>query len=471
MFTTLIKQTEFSNPEINEIYSQIQAEPFRGDVTFESSLRALLYKRLSENDRVTLGRRKLSEVSAGVMDSIIQNIEIGEIAILDCGYNTTLYEVSISLLNERYTQFKPVNKISAFYSKSFKVSCFINEERHSVVLVVERIDISIWHYLQCSIVAFLPWFFQPDDDKKGVTEDELSLILSLRLKTSTKYLEYINKIAMDSDILKDVYVKRVKNLLSGFEHEILSSNKDKLLKEITYNNDEILRYNKTIADVISTNNQLNEQLLGIKMKLNSHEESEIMEYFLHNENLFLENAADSAIRFIVDGYCEYFDEDMAVSIIDNSTADIYYTADRFGVSIADTRLLLESIFVKQKIHLKFCAAYFLDIRGGVAGIQDCAFPSRYNKCMPNPHIDDYGCLGQYNMVINECLAANDYIGAIAQCVASCKSLNFGDVAVMGKFGEKLFADKCQCLELPDGEMVSALEAIEFLHKLEEDNNE
>ena len=50
--------------------------------------------------------------------------------------------------------------------------------------------------------------------------------------------------------------------------------------------------------------------------------------------------------------------------------------------------------------------------------------------IPNPHIDRYSCLGNYERTMNERLMENDAIGAIEQCISSCKSLNFSDSTVM-----------------------------------------
>ena len=68
-----------------------------------------------------------------------------------------------------------------------------------------------------------------------------------------------------------------------------------------------------------------------------------------------------------------------------------------------------------------------------------------------------------------------YIGAVSQCVASCKSLNFGDSVVMGEFMESLYGTRTslnnKCIELPNGSTVTPKEAIAWLKKQEEESDE
>ena len=64
---------------------------------------------------------------------------------------------------------------------------------------------------------------------------------------------------------------------------------------------------------------------------------------------------------------------------------------------------------------------------------------------------------------------NDYIGAIEQCSASCKSLNFNDSPVMQEFMRRMYGISdyqdninTRCIELPDGTVVTPVDAINWL---------
>ena len=89
----------------------------------------------------------------------------------------------------------------------------------------------------------------------------------------------------------------------------------------------------------------------------------------------------------------------------------------------------------------------------------------------SPHIQNHACMGGYVETINILLADRNYIGAIEQCVASCKSLNFTDTTVMGEFMKTMWQSPIKCVELPDGRVVSAAEAIKWLDQQEGANGQ
>ena len=61
------------------------------------------------------------------------------------------------------------------------------------------------------------------------------------------------------------------------------------------------------------------------------------------------------------------------------------------------------------------------------------------------------------------LRKRNYIAAVEQCVASCKSLNWGDSTVMESFMNS-FWDGTKCIELPDGSVVNAEQAVRWLEE-------
>ena len=83
--------------------------------------------------------------------------------------------------------------------------------------------------------------------------------------------------------------------------------------------------------------------------------------------------------------------------------------------------------------------------------------------LPNPHIAAYDCLGDYRRRILECLSSGNTLAAFEYCVASSKSLNWGDGTVMERFFRWLCDDyeSIRCFELPDGTCVTISEAIKW----------
>ena len=131
--------------------------------------------------------------------------------------------------------------------------------------------------------------------------------------------------------------------------------------------------------------------------------------------------------------------------------------------------LMWAIFVDQILKMKFCAAYEFQLDGCVTAHRGYRFGESCEDYMPNPHIYYHSCMGDYDSKVNTMLARNDYVSAIEQCVASAKSLNFGDHTVMCKFMEVITGARelnNKCIELPDGRVVNPKEAIKWLEEQE-----
>ena len=323
------------------------------------------------------------------------------------------------------------------------------------------------------IVAFLPWYF---DAQKGISEEEMELIQSLKeKKSSERYLNALNKIAEQYDF-RSIKIKR---MLDGFETRFERRECDRLTADIESKDRQIRQYNDAIADLLQTKNNLNIKLMGLQAKIASGSgESEVMDFFLRSRNLDVSSVSNTALYFVIKDYLEFFDEDMAENVINNKSSVVYhpnYHNPSGRIPFEDMKLLMTAIFIDQTLRIKVCAAYKLVLGEKVVGMESYDFGYGYEEYMPNPHIQLHGCLGGYRPKINEFIVRSDYIGAVSQCVASCKSLNFGDPTVMAEFMEGLYGERTslnnKCIELPNGSTVTPKEAIVWLKKQEEESDE
>ena len=129
-----------------------------------------------------------------------------------------------------------------------------------------------------------------------------------------------------------------------------------------------------------------------------------------------------------------------------------------------------AIFIDQVLKLRFCCAYTIRLGERVTGMRGYDYNESCDTYIPNPHIDRYSCLGNYERTMNERLMENDAIGAIEQCISSCKSLNFSDSTVMEVFMDRMCGrdgyKHNKCIELPDGSVVDMNGAIEWMKEQE-----
>lgn len=487
MFRDAILNTPFTTPQANEYFTNIYGDAFNNDVSFISSLRALVAPRLPKDDHIRVRFNTtaheasiLSKYPERVVFNTITNADsmsCGDISVCSLRASKTDNDAIMDALENKFTStfsgWSRINRITVHYRKQFKVLCFVHPQDKKVVLVVDMLDLKKLHFLEVSIIGFLPWYFDPEE---GITALEMEFVKSHGLRTSNEYMRLLGELVKPYDFRTSA----IKQMLSGFETRFEQQECERVKNDIqdmiAYIND----YNRQIGEYLSRKNDLEIRLMGLEAKIASgSEESEIMEYFLCNRNLELESVEGTKMTFVVKSYLEYFNEDMAQNAIDNPNSYLYKPNGRGCNNIIDSedmKKLLTEIFINQTMKIRVCAAYEFSPRGQVNARGHYGYSSIFNDYMPNPHIDGWSCLGTYSRPINELLSQHNYIGAIEQCAASCRSLNFGDSTVMATFMKRFYGlegdyFKRKFIELPNGEYATPKEAVAWLKEQEEKANE
>lgn len=486
MFKSVITSTPLVSDAANSFFQHITGDSYNRDTTFVSTLRALVAPRMTNGEKLNLiftsSSYTVREVSNNSTDRVINaicsnspalnreaQIQIHNFSSSTQEDNIACMELMKSSFEQKYDGWHRLAKVTDFFRKTFYVLCFINPDLKSVYIFADGLNMQRMHYLQCSIFAFLPWYFDP---AKGVSELEMELINSLREKKSDKYEECIAKIASQYDFR----TQKIRNLLAGFETRFERVECERIRNEIMSLINQIEDYNNAIGGYLRQKADKEIRLLGLETKIQQgeSEDSEIMEYFLCNDKLVLEEVTDRYMVFSCMGYVEYFDEDMAKQMIDNKRSYVYRPNGRMCnnyIPEDDMKRLMYALFIDQTIRMKFCSAYQFELDGNVQALSGHHYGYEFRECTPNTHIDRYSCMGNYQRAINELLKNHNYIGAIEQCVASCRSLNFADSTVMQEFMRRLYGlsdynVNIRCIELPDGRVVEPKEAIVWLKEQE-----
>lgn len=469
MFRNVIPETPFTE---RGLQFSIDGDMPWNDATFLTTLRALLDDKIKPGDRVYFQYSPLrSHVGS---DLLYHAYALGD----DNEGVISLMDVYLDRVNKSFEQFVEdfrsgikdddryakswveIPKVNAFFIKAFEVHCFINAEARNVLLITHELDVKKMHYLQCAIPAFMPWYFPKDN---GISDEEMQLIKSLADTDPAKYIGIIESTAQK----KGLKEKRLRDLLSGIEMSVELERREQLkcrIQEVIRSLDDI---DYRISELLKQKTEYETDLLGVETKLaNSDDNNEILEYFMCNKKLALKNRYGQNITFVANDYLTYFDEEAAERVINNKRSFVY-TRDRGVVSKKDMEFLMRAIFLDQVLRVRFCAAYDLNISGTIRPIQGYSFGTDSQKFTPNPHINTYTCLGDYKRHILDRLRDHDYIGAIEQCVASCKSLNLLDSCVMERFMDVLYGhceqtvNRC-FIEMPDGKIGTPEEAVEWL---------
>lgn len=484
MFKANITQTPFTTDAANACFPNITGDKFGYDVTFLATLRALLAPRMNDRESIYLkfgsSNHSYSAVRGSRDEAVVSAIcggyrlnSPGQLVIhsikgahgqREVEENKKDIEANFKSIESGFTSayrgYHRSDGLKAFYRKSFLVDCYINPELKSSIVFVENLDNKKMHYLQVSILAMLSWYLDP---KAGLSKDEMELVYSLRETTPEKYNQCLAKMAENYDFR----TAKIRQMLSDFETKYEKAECEKVKREIESYDNHIRDLNHSIGDYLRQKNESCIRLMGLQAKIAQGGDSEIMEYFLCNRHLVPERVTTSDMFFAVKDYLEYFDSDMAESIIENEHSFVYYyglaSTSEEGAKKAER--LMKEIFVSDnpRLRIRFCAAYQFGLNGSVEAIRDYGFGIEFDGYMPNPHINRYRCLGGYSQHINEMLRKRDYIAAIEQCIASCKSLNWSDSTVMETFMSN-FWDGARCIELPDGSVVKAEQAIQWLEE-------
>lgn len=489
MFRQVLSTTPLFNNIANDYFTNIRGGGFQGDYTFVTTMRALVASRMADDEKIRIHFAQSSYAEQTInahsvtqllraRNSSPEDFESGDVCIHSLTNTSQDNAVMLKKLKQDFTKENPgwkiIDKVEGFFRKTFSAICFINPEQKNSIIFVDNMDIRKYHYLQCGIFAFMPWYFDPE---KGVNEQEMELIKSLWEKTSEKYEKCIAEYAKQFNFRE----LRLQKLLSGFETKFESMKVKRIEDEITRTIRKINEYNAMIGDYLKSKQESEIQLLGLKAKIaEGGEDSEIMDYFLCNKNVVLESVTDTTMRFCTTGYISYYDEDAAESVIDNPTSYVYRPNGRPCNNIIpaeDMKMLMTAIFLDKKLRMKFCACYTFELRGNVRAESCHIYDSvEFRDCTPNTHIDRYSCMGNYQQVINELLQEHNYIGAIEQCMASTVSLNFSDSCVMEEFMRRMYeisdySVNIRCIELPDGRAVKPKEAIEYLKSQNQQGDE
>lgn len=480
MFKNRVSKTKFTTEEADSFFENITGDAYRGDVTFLSTMRALLGKR-ANGAHIKLRMRTTTYTSGqieSVSDSTVMNAVVSNawlfndsVTVLGISGDSDANDKIFGIFREHFTSthagFYRSEKVTLFYKK-FLVDCYVNEGQRSVVFLVENMDIRKMHALQVSILAVMPWYFDP---KNGISADELSLIRSLREDSADQYLDCLDKLAE----LYDFRTATIKKLLGGFETRFEKQERSRVVSMIESSNRDVEDLNRRIGNILRERNELQIKLLGLEQRIASGAtDSDMMDYFLCNRNLVIERVDDSFMSFSVKGYLEYFDRDMAERVIYNPNSYVYTVTDASDAVKHKVMDVMQELFLNDRPRMKihFCAGYNFDLNGNVEPQSHREFDETFRGCIPNPHINNYSCMGNYSRTINNLLKDRNYIGAVEQCVASCKSLNFADNIVMCDFMRLMydFESGKRFIDL-DGRYLTVLEAAKWLEEQETNSEE
>lgn len=490
MFPSVITRTPVTTQEADAYFDRISYQEIHGDVTFGATLRALVFHRLKENEKISFnfydetGYRH-SIPGEGASDSDViramkdifpmfpdnpseENLRLkDEIWLRSVARYTMEDRAKIMKMFvdhiELFKGWRRIPKVNEYYKSVAHVECFVNEHLKTSLIMTDSQNTQFIHYMQTGIVVYLPWYFPKE---KKLSQDEIDIIQSLRMKTPEKYMKCLQK-SIEGIPLRDEFIKKQ---LKGFSAKYEQRQLRNYQNQNEENNARLNDLEEHLNELLRRKHDIEAMILGLTMKINEGEEdTTITEYFMRNKNVDLQSVDRDYMTIVCRGYLMYFDDEMAKTFLANKHSYFYSISGK--IPAKDIELLMRAIFVDEEIKMRMCAAYRFNYGGSVSALSGYGYDGNCIDYTPNPHIDRYSCLGDYERAINSCLREYDYIGAVEQCCASVGSLNLGDSAVMSEFMRRIQGSddssvNMKCLELPNGEIVTPLGAIKYLKEKE-----
>lgn len=486
MFAKEITGLTLANEVADTLFPNIGGNKFRYDVSFTATLRALLYKRVPEEESINV-RMSSSRYSKGelygasakdcvraflrgthIMSGVPGTLQIHSFDNTEEN-NATCFEAIDNGGMDVLKGYVQMRDMSVFMGqKKIKARFFLNKDANSALIFIERLDMKKWHLLQ----AFLPRYLPKCFEGKPLEEDEQKLLKTLTTRYAPDYEEQIETFAKRFDFRTQV----VRSKLKGFELRFERDKLNNIRNQIAEVNQRIQNLDEQFKSYYQQLTDLTTNELGLVAKLRATDEAdagdtEFMEYFLCNKSLNLVSVRGSTIEFIVTTTISSFDPDVFDSSIHSSGSFFYRhyeTGEKYeNAEMTDERIkrLMLAIFQDEKLKLRVCAAYKLNFGdGGYYGLKNYTYPEEILRDhTPNQHIQHYACLGNNQTYIRRAMINRDYINAVALCCASATNINFTEANTGTFFMQKICAnDAGRIIEMPDGSTMTPLDAVKWL---------
>lgn len=336
---------------------------------------------------------------------------------------------------------------------------YVRAEDLATLVVSTMPSLKQWHLLASMFFRFFKPFFAA----KPLTKDEKEMMIALLNQSANSFAERA-KILADRD---DLNTLKLKSRLSAVRRQIYDITIETCKKTISDLEKRIKSIRNEYESTLYKIEEANMKLEGsIVMAESNKDNDELFNYFKDNKQITNVEAKDGCISFIVKTFLDVYDPDLYRDYA--KTGHIFAGYSGYVYNPEEIKLLMDAIFSEEpEFRIKMKGWYSLNLQGIVKTRLSYPFPSSMKAYVANPHLDLHACLGSYEPEINKLLRSGNIVGAVEQCIASCKSVNIGEVTMTFKpMMNKLFCSKEKLLQRSDGTDMTVPEAITYLKEKE-----
>lgn len=488
MFTDRIRDLKIAGDDGDALFPGISGGAYSDDVSHRAILRCLLSKRgisqareiiFDDYEAISLmtnyegrGNGRFYDWVDYFFQSLRQNVfENNQIIIVPM--DTYIWESQrdafqdktagfVAKAKERGFEYKEVSDIEMYMKRFMRCVLFTSYDLNSTLILVDHLTLPKFHFLGSILPRYLPRYFEGEFK---LDDEDKALVHALTLTSSNEFVRRVNEFSRRFDF-RDASIDRVvrgvetdlfEKVLEGVKSKliVLAAERERLLREYRENQKQTFDHRVRV-----------EGLKGMIDSCSDEADSELVSYFKANKGLIPIGKDGSSFSFVVNNYLSLFDPEVYNTIVNRDRSCMWtdYSVVNADFSSRESRrILLDAIFGdEQKVKLKMCGFYCLYLDGCVDSCSGFNYPSESRDYLPNPHLQHYDCLGNYERMISERITAGDLLGAVTHCVSSTQSVNLAEGVTVSNLMGDLFSTGHKVIELPDGSSVSPSDALKWL---------
>lgn len=468
MFETKILETKLAGTMADCMFRRINGCAYEGDVSFISTLRALLM-------HVDMGEHSLSFESASLpidsfmseeqcVSALSNHIQPDKIVYLSIEVPATMDpEAAKSAFfahaaSDNIHEFMDVRE---FFASKMACRAMICEETRSTLIVVLASNIKKHHLAQCIMPKLLPWYFTP----LHLSATERSLLAALTSRYSENYVRIMESIA-DSDWFRQ---RETAAAMSAFKRRNMERQQSTVEQSIRDHESRIDTLNADLIQELRMVADQNLKLNGIMLALASDtvDDDGLTDFLAANPDVQIMSMDNDRLKILVNSYLDVYDPDAYASMARNPNS--WYWSNTSApsgpfVSRENRKKVLDAIFSDSPVFkIRSFGVYTMNCSDGTTS----GTGGRYGERIPddryaNPHLHYASCLGSYRSTINRAVLRGDMVGAISQCIASAHSVNVTESATFRHLCRDIFINDQPILEGPNGMLCNALQAYQYL---------
>lgn len=461
----------FVTPQANIVMKKIYGSSYNSDVSMIATLRALLFERLSDEEEFFFQYLDKTQAPgankpiADAVDYIFGPRMANSLTLVNVSDKGVFDTIATRFSNKEMAENEAIKLTEdTLYAEhmldkaKLHVRAYINEEKAICCILVHQLNTKFFHLIQ----SLIPRYFRKFFVDKPLQEDEHAMLKTLTMHSGAEYLAAIGKIAARMN-LREAFLRGMVKDFEKREMETLIRKAEERLRVLSNNiQDYMQRYSQAIRDHQDQMYRIEGMRAGLEGK---GDNSDLLDYLLRHPNIDIVRMEGSRLDIEIRTTLDVFDMDTWEHYVRKGEIFNNYTnlPEQFK-TVEDRKLFLTHLFADDGLlRLKVRGYYTLNLNGNVDTEMRHTFKPICDDYFTNPHFLYHACLGSNRQQISQQLSSGEVIGAIECAMASCKSINMGEITqTVRPLFRDLFNHNKKVVQTSDGASMTPAEAITWL---------